>query len=301
MIVDDFNNITGLRLDLHISRFQFFVENHLPFIISYYRGTAESLESTIQTELSSLTKESKRYREACLNHSRAFDNAEFWDVVDLIDEIGIRLKTIERTPRWVRSTVAALDRNINTEIDSVLESQHTLEDMARNHGYEDAENSWHRIAMRNDLDEEDYTIEGGNILKINIAGNISVVIDDVVDIMYGDNVYGKDIVTTIGFSNNDLNTVEGEACMIQCYETLIGLSKGDIPEHEDMGLSDVMGGNIAAFSYPTILRQVHRTMDRDDSIESVGISKFNTDGDIIVIDMIIESKFGKYIKKGIVL
>lgn len=299
MIIDDFDKITGLDFNAYLSRFKYFVEKHVPVIVGFYKGTYAHLSHDVYTELNALKTESKRYTEAILKHSHRFDNAEYWEIAEVIDEMAIRLKTIERTPRWVRSTFASLDKNTNTEVDVNLPSMTTLEELAARSGYEDPQNSWVSIAMRNDLDEEDYTPDGGNLLNVNLAGGNSVIINDVVDVMSGDNAYGKDIYRVMTFENDDLVTVEGEACMIQCYEVLIGMQRGSVPEFPEMGIGEVLAGNIAAFAYPTILRQVHRTMYRDDSVESVGINKFDTDGDAVIMDIFIESKFGKYIRTGL--
>lgn len=299
MTIDGFNKITGIRVDKYISDYGVFVTKNLGSIVNYYTGVDTKPDIIAFKSLEDLIKRSKIIDEAIMINSRRFIGAEYWNLVESLDDIKTSLQTADNTSRWVRSTIARGDFNTNAEVDIVLDQDKTIEDLAEESGYIDSDNSWVKIALRNDLDEEDYTLEGGNVLKINMLGRAAIIIDDVIDETSGDNMYGKDIKAVMTYVDDDLETVIGEACMNQCYETLIKLSKGDIPEFREMGMGKLVGGNMASFSYPTILRQLHRTFYRDSSVESVSISEFRIEEDIVNMDVIIESKFGKFLREGI--
>ncbi len=292
MIVDDFNRITGLDYLSYSNRFRLFVENMLPLIIGYHSGTYKSISSEVYKEIDEIHKLSLTFDSAVVSNSNRFHNSEYWDVVTALDEMSVKIMTIKRMPRWLRAPVDFYSTNTSPEIEVSVGSMSTIEDLAASVGYSNPDNDWADIAIRNDLDEDDYTTDGGMVLMVNGSGNSSVVINDVVDIMSGDNAYGKDVFSVITFDNDDIKTVEGLDCAMQCYTNLINLRKGGIPEHPEMGIGEIMTGNIAAFSYPVILRQVHNTLYRDDSVSSVGISSFDTNGDSVSLSIIIKSKLG---------
>ena len=301
MIIDKFNSITGLRVDTFISSYTSFVDTDLTKIVNFYSGLLSKPDLTSFRNLSSLIDQSKTLNESIMTNSRLFDNAEYWDLVEVLSDIHSSLETAANTARWVRSTRANNDFNTNPEVDVVLSSRTTIESLARTSGYQEPIDSWVNIALRNDLDEDKYTVGAGNVLKINMLGSKSFVIDDVVDTISGDNMYGKDIKTVFKYTDNDLETVEGEPCLFQSYNTLLKLSRGDIQEFVDMGLSPVIGSNIAVFSYPVVLRQLHRTFDRDSSVDAVSILDFNIQDDNMVMNVLIESKFGSFLKTGVII
>lgn len=301
MIADDFSTIIGINVSKFITDYSSFVSSNLGSIVNYYTGADSQPDIKSFNLLADLIKRSKEINEAIAINTRRFGVAEHWTLVEAIDDIITSLDTASNTPRWVRSTVANGDFNTNAESDVVMNQNNSVEAMAEKAGYDDPDNSWIKIAMRNDLDEDKYTFEGGNILKINMLGRSAIVIDDVIDTTSGDNMYGKDIKTKISFVNDDFDTVEGEECMLQCYGILIKLQKGDIPEFEEMGLSGGVGSNMAAFSYPVALRQLHRTFYRDASVESVSMVDLNINQDIVTANIIITSKFGAFLKKGVLI
>ena len=301
MIADKFNKITGLRIGSYFKVYGLFVNTDLNRIVNYYTGVESTPNISSFKRLDYLLAESNRFNESVIKNGRRFNNAEFWDVVEALDNIRTSLQTDSNTYKWVRSTIANGDFNTNPEADVILGQSNTLEDVAAKAGYSDPNNSWVKIAMRNDLEEEGYTTDGGNTLTINILSGTGLLIDDVVDQVFEDNMFGKDINVKFEYADDDLVTVVGEACQIQCYTTLLNLAKGDIPEFPDMGIGVVIGGNMAGFSYPTILRQFHRIFYRDSSVKSVSITKFNTDMDKIELEISIESKFGEILKNPVVI
>lgn len=300
-IIDSYNKITGLSVGDYISSYNSFVSTNLGKIVNYYIGVEEKPDIISFKLLNSLLKESNSYDEASLIHCNRFDNAEYWDLIELLDDIRTSLNTANNTYKWVRSTVANGDFNTDPEANVVLGQLSTIESLANSAGYKDPNNSWVKIAIRNDLDEDKYTTAGGNVLKINVLSGTGLVISDVIDQVFGENMKGKDILAKFTFHNNDLAVVSGDACLFQSYSSLLTLRKGDIPEFPYLGIGVIIGGNMAAFSYPTILRQVHSTFYTDSSVKSVGISKFNTDGDNIELDFQIASKFGDILQNGTIL
>ncbi len=299
MIVDDFNKITGLDVGKYFSDFTSFVDINLNRIINYYTGVEKNPDIQSFQKLVYLVSESDKFNEAIIKNDRRFNKSEYWNIMDALDEIRTRLSTTENTYKWVRSTTAKGDLNINSEVEDVLGQFNTIEDVAKRNGYQDPINSWSDIAMRNDLDEEDYTPSGGNILKVNMIGRRSIIIDDVVDRLFGDNMYGKDINVIMSYIDNDLDTVTGYDCMVQSYETLLGMRRGDVPEFSDMGVSAAAGGNISSFAYPVILRQLQQVFYSDSSVDSISIIEFKVVEDNVAMGIAISSKLGKSIKRGL--
>lgn len=294
-------NYLGFDVKDFIYQYSQFVVNNLGKITNFYTGVEKNPDIQSFKMLDHLLYLSDILNSAAILNESRFDNSEYWDVIEMLDDIRTSLQSAKNMAKWVRSTTADGDFNTNPEASVVLEQYNTLEMLASKAGYDDPQNSWERIAMRNDLDEDDYDLSGGNVLKINVLSGIPLVVDDVVDRCIGDNMKGKDILVNIEYKNDDLNTVEGDDCLFQCYNTLLKLKKGDIPEFPELGQGVIPGGNMALFSYPTVLRQLHKTFETDSSVKTIGIGGLKVDNDTISLDVLLESKFGDILKKGSVV
>lgn len=75
-----------------------------------------------------------------------------------------------------------------------LSDYENFEDVARSVGSADPQNDWENIAVRNLINEEDYSAEqGGPMFKISFAPTANFSIQTVVDHLIGERILGKDI------------------------------------------------------------------------------------------------------------
>jgi len=122
----------------------------------------------------------------------------------------------------------------NPEVEIPFNQGQTLESIERDRiGNSDWQNSWANLALKNDLREEDYTPEGGFLIKANfdfVASDFRI--NAIVDSPIGDRVLGLDIANKIEFDVNeqDLVVLSPKDTFTQNANNLLNLRKGDNPE-----------------------------------------------------------------------
>jgi hypothetical protein len=97
-----------------------------------------------------------------------FNNLKWFLLIEQIEEIDNRLKTLDNINKWARSSLTKVAYDPSYQLDYILGQNQTLENVAQQvTGSNDPQDDWNDIAINNTLKEEDYTNEGGNDLKIS--------------------------------------------------------------------------------------------------------------------------------------
>jgi len=139
------------------------------------------------------------------------------------------------------------------EFDFTLKQNQTIENLIQDIGSSNRDQDWINLALRNDLKEEDYTPEGGVVLKATFQNNAKIEILSVLDNIQGTNVYGKDIYRRFIFEDNDLLSLSPENTIHQAFDINIELRRGDNPEFANDGLQSslIVGSNLNSILYPS--------------------------------------------------
>lgn len=249
--------------------------------ITYPKGSFDSLKNLLN--LSSLLYQKIKEKRDLLT-----DFSDF-EVILSVEEAIHGLNIINNYSRWMRSTVVN-DKYIPSESQEYfLKQNQNIEDLTKSLGYDDIETSSINIMLQNNLKEEDYSLNGGRSVTVNLKSSResynNITIKTVIDQMIGLNVLGKDISKKLNFVNNDLETLDPENTFYQSCGILLDLKKGGNPEFYNYGFdkSMLVNRNLVIGMLPSFLRQLNYMVSRDDTIQSYILRNFNITGDKILI------------------
>lgn len=299
--VEKFYDLTGYDLQTYLLDFADFIEQDRQSIIDFYSGNLDILPSSSIEEMERLLKENNNIEEIFISNKDSFNTTDYVDLVDLISDIGLKLKTIQNTAKWVRSSITDNRYNSDIEVDVTLNQNQTLEQLAKKIGYLNEDDEWIELALRNDLIEEDYTSQGTLKLKASLKNNLKIQIQSVVNIIQGQSIYGRDLQKKLVFENNDLKALGNVDTINQAFIIAVNLKRGDNPEFPNSGLQSdlIVGQNINSILYPSIFRQLFENISSDDTFKSITILNIkqiqNNDRDSIQLEIQATSRIDEVI------
>lgn len=303
-ILSEYKQITGRDISQYFQNAVKFFSGDYLTIVKYYSGKSESINSIPFKNFDTLEKQNLDVFETWSKHSKQFANAKWWILIEQIEEIDNRLKTLRKINKWARSGLTKVAYSPSFQIDYVLPQNQTLEGVAKSvGGSANPNDDWAAIAIDNRLREEDYNSDGGNdlTLKFNrIVGGFQI--SAVVDVIKGKSIYGKDVDKRFGFDpvTQDLKVLGYDDTILQAVNILYNLKKNDNPDNPDAGLQTnlVIGQNRALFNFPVIVRQKTQVFAGDDTLKNLKINKFTIEQDNLVTDFTVETRLGEVIDNG---
>lgn len=277
--LDYFYSITGYDITTFFKDATTFFDKQQKDIINYYSNQTKVPNIISFNELQRLITESSKLEEQFTIHRNVFLTGDYFFLQDYFLELQEALFTTDNASKWLRSTITKNSFNPQVEKEFLLRQNTSLESFSDEIGYSDRQQDWVQVALRNDLREEDYTNEGGNLLKASFQSNLTISINSIVDNPLGQQIYGLDIDKKLTFVNNDLKVLSYQPTFRQTVQILLCLVKGDVPEFPDDGVrtSVVAGSNINAIYYPSIFRQLYGVFEKDDTIKSIAVTNLVLD------------------------
>lgn len=294
-ILEEFKQITRYDIRNYFEELASFLEKNQPRIISYYKGETTLIHTESFNKLNRLLKETGKILELIEYNQKLLNNYKWWLFVAQIEDSQNTLETINKAPKWLRSVASNVNFVTNPEVTLVLKQGETLEQLSRRRlSFDDWDNEWNDVAVRNNLREEDYTPEGGVFLKVSFRNAFSPEVTSIVDTLEGDNIYGKDILKKTTFEDNDLKVLQPIDTFYQAVEILINLKKEDNPEFPQQGYNEklVVGSNVNFLNFPALIRQLTETFRTDDTITSITVLDFKRDQDAVFIEYQVEGRLG---------
>jgi len=302
-IVDEFNRITNVDLLDLFNKFILFIEFDYQNIVDYYSGSIDKPSSQSFKNLENLQREYRGVLQKIQESRDSFTSSIFWEILDQVEEISAKLKTIENTPKWLRSSIGKNNFNPNIQIDYTLKYGQTLEGVEKNvMSSTDPDNEWVQLAFDNDIKEEDYNINGGNRIKITLKNgslfNIQSIVDTITEAV---NVYGRDIDRVITFENDDIKVLSGKETLYQTVDILANLRRGDNPEFPEDGINEkfVVGSNISAIQFPSLFRQLALTFAKDDSLKNFTLINIEQKDDYVALEFSVATRLDEVITQRI--
>jgi hypothetical protein len=301
-IFKKFKKITGYDINAYFEDFSSFILSDYQKIVSYYQnGTA--ISASVITSIKDLFARMQQINDLFFVYCDRLsdDTVESWELLDYFESTKVTLYTVLNSSRWFRSTKNVMRNNLVNN-DFILRQGQTFENLAMEVGYSDPANEWSQIALNNDVNEEKYTFEGGNKLKISFVNNYSYFVNSVIDSISGEKIYGLDADKNLVFENNDIKVLGYRDTIIQQTMILIGLVKGSVPEFPLDGIDRVfVGTNVNAIQYPILLRQQSAVFEKDDRYKSIAISKFEVRVEALAIDLQITTRLDDVLNEQLVL
>jgi hypothetical protein len=301
-IFDKFKKITGFSIQTYFEDFSSFVLSDYQKIVSFYQnGTV--VTSDVILKIKNLVKDMQQINDLFFVYGNrlSVDTGEVWELLDYFEESKTTLLTVLNSDRWFRST-KNIFRDNSVSIDFILKQGQNFEQLATEVGYSDPSNDWSKIALNNDINEEKYSFEGGNKLKISFVNNLNFSVNCVIDSVNGEKLYGKDIDRALTFVNQDIFTLGYRDTIVQQTQILLGLIKGSVPEFPLDGIDRVyVGSNVNAIQYPALIRQQSQVFEKDDRYKSIAINKFTVQAESLAIDLQITTRLDEVLNEQLVL
>lgn len=289
-----------LRIDVEgfLSDVSLFFDNDQKIIYSYYSGDLTKINQSIFDNLDSLIERCDNILVAFESKKNSFNNTNFWNILEVCEDVKIRLESTKKLDKWCRS-IKTVDGYRAMELSYILSQNQTLEDVSEKLGLTDPQNQWTDIAIKNKLYEDSYSKDGGNLLKVFLRNDSEIFIDSVVDNLSGLNILGKDLSLQICFVDDDLKCLEPKETAVQSAGILLGLVKGGNQEFPNDGIDkELLGkGNKYSFVYPSIMRQVVNTFKTDDTFSYITLESTKQEQDVVYMNFIISTILGDTIRR----
>jgi len=306
-VTERFEKYTSFDIVGYLSDYVNFMEFDYPNVSGFYSGIMSEPNVNSFSELDRLRKLSSTLNDNIKQNNTRFQSTEDWDLLEKIEEVRVKLDTIDKFSKWFRSSVTRSNYNPNPEIDHSLKQHQTLEALSRDTvGSPNPQEDSVDIALRNDLREEDYTSDGGVLLKVSLQeSGAGVKINTVVDNMTGESLYGLDLPRVLEFSpeDSDFVVLSFKDTVRQAIDILAELRNNDNPEFPTDGISqaNAVGVSQNAILFPLLFRQLYNTFQKDDTLSTFSITNIRKDEDYVAVEYEVQTRLGELIQNSISL
>lgn len=287
----EFKDITGFDVKRFIQDSSTFLLSKSQILRSYYDGNNVNPEVFL-TELDLLVERYCDFSRIVSLNGRIFNNSQFWELLEVTEDLGTKLLMLTQYSRFLRSSRTSSIGGDMVTVNNSMGQNESIEKLAEQYNSDPLQ-----TFIDNDLNEEKYTNEGGNLLKFRFNRYKSIRVQSIIDNPIGNRVYGKDINKNFKFSFDDIEILQPEKSVEQSFSILTGLRRGQIPENPDRGVDSkaAIGSNMKTIAYPTIMRQLIDAISTDDSFELVRVESVNIEKDSVFIDISAQTIIGDYI------
>jgi len=280
--LDEFKKKTGANIELFLNDFNFFEKNHYSNIVNFF-GNGGNLVRESFNFLDHLIKESKSLESLIEDKLPIFDSVAYWDIVDIYEDIKEDLNTCYNLKRLLRSSN---NRNSSTvEFSNIQKQNETFENISKKYGFSNPDSDV-ELLLSNQIIEEDYTNQGGKMLNVRIPNNSTFSLENIVDTLTYENIYGKDIICKLEIqSDGGLTTLVGKDSLRQTFSTIMSTIKGSIPEFPNDGIPDyIYGSNKNIIQYPIIFRSLLSMIQKDKRFTRLELLDINKDQDSVFLE-----------------
>jgi len=303
-IIFNFQKTTGYDLSTYLSLTNTFINVQSNNIIAYYSGDVKTPDREAFNVLNELKIESNKIIQLFIVHKKSLETAEYWELLNMLEDIHIKLHTADNYSKWLRSSITKNNFNPDPEIEYILKQNQNLEKVSSDvQKSNDRDNDWYDIAIRNDMIEEDYTPEGGNNLKISFSNRKNLFLNSVVDNIFGQKILGADVQRKLEFENDDLKNLDNISTFFQAVEVLTLLSKGSNPEFLTHGIQKELfiGTDYGSIVFQALVRQFIENFSRDDTISAVEIKSVENIKDGIFIEFNVSSRINEIVESSVII
>ena len=284
--IEIFQNKTNFPLADFLVEANSFFSNEFNDIVNFYSGNKNTLDRSQIKKLNSLSEKAIYLQRIFRDNKYKFNTVDFWELLDIIEDIKVKLSTSQNMSKYLRSTINnSVDKKNGFVFDTILENQETLEDINLKKLKNTYEEDWFDIALENDLKEIDWDISGGKELKLRKKIFQSDLVTSMIDNTVGEKIYGRDIKKKLTFEDDDLKSLDYKETVNQTVEILASLNKGDIPEYREIGIPIGLykGSNFSRLNYSSIVRELNKNFSTDDLFSNFNILEMEyKEGDLYI-------------------
>lgn len=291
---DTFQNVTGYDVRPLLKAITTFLAGGREEITAYYAGTQKQTPTAALAELERLRTEVGSATGLAQINRKRFTRWDQWELLDLLDDLTTKLYTVYNASKFLRSSRVRDSFTPGLVTNFTLARHQTLENVVSSNNL--LETDWATLALRNDLNEEAYTPQGGTLLRATFPLPGGVFIRCVVDSLdSGIKTMGLDLPTKAQFIEDDLWVLGYQETFAQSVVILGNLRQGGNPDFPQDGLQAtlVVGNTLGAISYPALFRQLYNTFSKDDTIASLEIVNVGYEGDGFFIQVKVANRAGE--------
>lgn len=283
------------NLEIFLQLYEYFVQNNLQAIVQYYENSANNPDRESFDFLADLQTEMTKIKALYTLNKNNFQQVDDWELLAFLEGIDTKLQTISNTSKWTRSSATANSwRGRVLQTNYTLKDGETLEQISQLvYGDTSSQDDWTRIALENDLRESDYGTNTNNQIMITKqnASSPNYFLNSVVDNLINEALYGLDFNCVIGFSNNDLNTLNYNDTFVQSARILVMLKKGDCPEFFSIGVDPklAVGASFGSLKFSSIVRQLQEAFATDDTMRNFAVTNVAYTNGVLQISWQVDS------------
>lgn len=298
--IEEVQDRTGFKVNEYLIRInQFFISDY-PKIRDWYKGVTNNSSPSSFKNLFRLLADSGRLLMLFHDSRNTFTKYYHWEFLDKIENINSKLLTTLNLSKFLRSTRTRNSYKSSLEVDYVMKKYDTLEKVQRKEiSPVNFDNDWWEIAMRNDLSEVDYDINGGKAIKLPTEYDPGTFLASIVDNPVGDKLYGRDIKRKLTFKDDDLETLSYKDTVYQSLDIMLETRMGTVPENPNIGYNEnlVVGGTKGTIGLPILQKQLISIFNTDDSFSSFKITRIEFENDALFIDFEVNTVRGEMLSK----
>jgi hypothetical protein len=273
-----------------------FFNQDYPNIYSYFDGEEvnQTLLKVSYDNFEKLQKDSNKLSELILSNSNNFVEYEVWNLSQAVDDIRVKLKTIKNLSKWLRSTSTSIGFDNGTNYSYTMKNGDTFDKSVKNNLGDVEENIVNDMALKNSIEERDYSLKGGKNIEIYTSNSFaSVSVTSMIDNPIGERIYGLDLSSTMRWNNDDLEVLSHDQTLEQTINIHANTVKGSIPENIGLGLDVFIGKNVRVLSKALIIRQLNEIFSVDDLFAGIEIKEIRNVQDSIYINYNIKTILGE--------
>lgn len=271
-----------------------FFKKSYPVIVNFFNGKINRVETKHIKEHKRLLDESNKLIAQFDNNAKKLETADFWILLDFCEDLRIKFQTLTKISKYLRSSRTDFNFSIGFAHPYVMGNEETMENISGGILRDSrADDDWVDIAMRNDLKEVQWDIDGGENITLYREKFVQNFVTSVIDNMVGEKIYGLDIQKKLEFFDDDLKILSYKDTVYQTVDILAGLRKGNIPEFNNMGVNQALyiGSNIANLAYSAISRELQRVFATDDLFINFRVKEIKLEQDSFFISFQVETKY----------
>lgn len=292
---------TNLNFQPILSRLESFIENDYQILVDYFTGKKTLNNPSVFHKLDKIILDFNTIHSSLFNYRRTLYNTEYISFMERLEDLKVQMDYLRNLNRWLRSSLSLNSISYNSpQRDYLLGEGDTLERISRGVlRRENFQDNWFDLALSNSLLEEDYTGEGGELLRIPAKQTLglSYNIESVVDVIVEKSCYGKDIQSRFEFTEEDLLILSYNSTIEQAVEILITLRKGDNLDSPGLGIQEEMfiGSNRTYFNTPTLIRQITESFGTDDTLTDFNVKEVRIEQDNFFLDFQVRTILGELV------
>jgi len=302
--IEIFQNKTGYKLDEYLLRVNDFFQSDFQRIYDWYSGLSKKPNVNSFKNMYTLICDSGVVLNLFYQNRNEFSKTYFWDLLEQLENINIKLITTSNLSKLLRSTRTKSSYSGKLSTDYTTRKYDTLEDVQRNvNNSPNYDDDWWRLAVGNDLKEEDYDNGGGLLLQVETNFNPGVNLQSVVDNPIGEKMYGRDMNRKITILDEDIEVLGYNETVLQSLDIFLETKLGTVPENKEIGYDEslVVGSSRGAVNFNILQRQLINIFNTDDSFTNFQITNISFKDDSVYLEFKINTIRGEILNKTLTI